>query len=445
MSKPMYVIATRASSDKDALEHVVERFYPGWGIQVVSLGGVRSSEALAEGLQGLDGRALYKLYIANKEDAESGVLPSRYSPTTVVHVVGKARVRNMRLEEIRHEVEKARAKLRLRLYFENGSYKFAPTLPIARPVLEEPEVYHDIMAFRVPEFAKSVVGLEPGWYIALRDVGGRHVVFSRGEPAGFFKIRDNLGVEPYNGRKPESVNIVDLAEANREFVLKLVEATLDWVKSLGDYDHVLVPWSGGKDSTMALYLALKLFGRSRVSPVFVDIDVDFPENKLFVEEVSSQLGIDLVVKRLELKPHLLVNGLPEHSNRWCSRLKVSKLEEAYGEVCSGGARCLVLVGDRDVESESRSSKPPFFTKGNLTYAYPLKQWSTLLLQVATVVLGVPLNPLYEQGFYRLGCYICPSLRGWEVELIKNSPRLNWLLGEESFREFLKKREFTSNS
>ncbi|MGC9122150.1 MAG: hypothetical protein ACP5HP_04345, partial [Thermogladius sp.] len=80
MSKPMYIIATRASSDKDALEHVVERFYPGWGIQVVSLGGVRSSEALAEGLQGLDGRALYKLYIANREDAESGVLPSRYSP-----------------------------------------------------------------------------------------------------------------------------------------------------------------------------------------------------------------------------------------------------------------------------------------------------------------------------------------------------------------------------
>ncbi|WP_157861142.1 hypothetical protein [Desulfurococcus amylolyticus] len=44
-------------------------------------------------------------------------------------------------------------------------------------------------------------------------------------------------------------------------------------------------------------------------------------------------------------------------------------------------------------------------RSNLTYAYLLKQWSTLLLEAAYEALGIKKNPLYGIGFHRLGCYI----------------------------------------
>ncbi len=442
--KPMYMIATRAGSDRSAVEHAVSKYYRDWGISIVSLGGSRSSADLTKGLNSFTTRALYVIYLANREDADKTIIPSTTSPNTVVHVVEKAKIRNMRLEEIRREIERARASLRTRLYYEGGFYKFKPSSSSARPLVEDPEVYHDILAFRVPGFMSGLVGLKEGWYIALRDIGGRHIIYSEGRPAGFLRIRDDLGFDKYTGLQPREIDLEETARINRDYILRLVDETAAWIRDLGSFDTVLVPWSGGKDSTFILQLAVREFGKSRVVPVFVDIDVDFPQNKVLVGEVSEKLGVGVVVKRLELKPHLPLKGFPTHEDRWCSRLKVSAIEEAYREVCPRDAQCLVLVGDRDVESESRSQKPPVFSRGNLTFAYPLKQWSTLLLQLASITLGVTLNPLYELGFYRIGCYICPSLRGWEVEIIKNSPALNSLREDALFKSFLEKRTTSSS-
>ncbi|WP_048815906.1 hypothetical protein [Desulfurococcus amylolyticus] len=84
---------------------------------------------------------------------------------------------------------------------------------------------------------------------------------------------------------------------------------------------------------MALNLALSVYGGSRVVPVFVDIDVNLLLNRYFIKQVSEELGIEPVVKNLELKPLLSSRGSPTYSNRWCSGLNVSKPEETYSEYC----------------------------------------------------------------------------------------------------------------
>ncbi|WP_440059357.1 phosphoadenosine phosphosulfate reductase domain-containing protein [Thermogladius sp. 4427co] len=438
----MYSIITRASSDKKTLEHVIETFYRGWGIRLESLGGSRDSSVLTERVGAIISSALYTIYIVNREDFEKGFYPAFNSPRLVVHVVKKSKIRNMRIEEVFSEIEKARARLRLNISVEDGVIKFGWR---GKSLVEEPQVYHDIFALRVPGFMSDVVGLPEGWYLALRDLGGRHFIIDRNGVSGYFVIRDYLGVEKYIGRSPETISLEEISRNNYNYIMEIVEAVKNWLGHLGDYDYVFVPWSGGKDSTMALNLALAVYGKSKVIPVFVDIDVDLPLNRYFIRQVSEELGIEPVVKRLDLKPLLLSKGFPTHHDRWCSRLKVSKLEETYTEYCGKGSECVVIVGDRDVESESRSLKPPVFKKGNLTYAYPLKQWSTLLLQSAYEVLGIRKNPLYDTGFYRLGCYICPSLRGWEIEIIERSNELVKNIDISIFKEFLERRRVISSS
>ncbi len=71
------------------------------------------------------------------------------------------------------------------------------------------------------------------------------------------------------------------------------------------------------------------------------------------------------------------------------------------------------MGDRDTESEARARKPPVRRRRGYLEAAPLKQWATIHVQHYIWSRGLPLNPLYKLGFYRLGCYICPALTSLE--------------------------------
>ncbi len=42
----------------------------------------------------------------------------------------------------------------------------------------------------------------------------------------------------------------------------------------------------------------------------------------------------------------------------------------------------------------------------------------MMVQLFILMRGFDLHPLYYEGFYRLGCTVCPSLAEWEVELLK---------------------------
>lgn len=78
-------------------------------------------------------------------------------------------------------------------------------------------------------------------------------------------------------------------------------------------------------------------------------------------------------------------------------------------------------------------------EGKLVLA-PIKQWSTLHIQLYMIMNNIPLNPLYIKGFYRIGCYICPALRSWELYIMLNDPEIrNMLEDKRLYKLFLEKR------
>ncbi|HIP90275.1 MAG TPA: hypothetical protein EYH22_01850, partial [Candidatus Nanopusillus sp.] len=51
--------------------------------------------------------------------------------------------------------------------------------------------------------------------------------------------------------------------------------------------------------------------------------------------------------------------------------------------------------------------------------FPIKYWSGCAVQLYILMNNLKLHPLYYEGFYRLGCTICPSLSEWERSLLRS--------------------------
>ncbi len=441
--KPLYRIYVRAGKDRDALRAAIRRFYSGWGIVAESLRGKRDPRSIAEEIEAHareDGDT-YTLYIAGREDS---AVVEILEDTGLVNLsaiqLAKKRVRNARLEEIYWGIERARARLRLRLA---ASPERSITVHLAvKPRLEmlaDDQPYADVflatMGWRkwlARLGAKEAI--ESSTVILERLAGGKHIVYLGVHPLYELSIPDTGAprISRLDSRgEQEEGREASINENNVEYAISFYErvslrllrdARVRAEEKLGHIDAVVIPWSGGKDSTITLMLARKIF--KDIVAVYVDTGVDFPQTREYIEDFSERYSIELIRVRAPVRENISRYGLPLHNNRWCTGLKLEALYEVFRKL---GERLLVVTGDRDAESEARSKRPPIrlerVAAGRVeaVVVTPLKQWSTMLIQLYAKYRNIELNPLYEQGFYRLGCYICPALRSWEKTLIRKEP------------------------
>ncbi len=183
--------------------------------------------------------------------------------------------------------------------------------------------------------------------------------------------------------------------------------------------RVIVSFSGGKDSSALL----EIVRRSGVNHLvyFNDTGLELPETLRFVEDT----GYDLVGDAGDAFWRYVGGfGPPARDYRWCC--KVIKLLPTY-RALKALAPGLTLVGQRRFESSARMASPPIWRNrwlpGFVTGA-PINDWSALQTWLYLKLRSVRVNPLYERGFERLGCYLCPASRLSEfVKLEKSYPDL----------------------
>ncbi len=431
----MYRIIVRAKKDKKAVEHVVETYYRN-GYEVVSLQGARSVEEIIGGVESIATRERYNIVLLGRRYSEhADAIERETGRNTVVVVLDKVAVRNTRPEHLYSAIEEAKARQRLSVYW-RGRYLYSRGGPMVEiPVSPRGDIFVFMHRHRV------IGGLGIGDYLVYR-VEENHYVLSGPRVAGSFSVPEKYREIMYSGEPAARVSLESLVADNEYEIYRWEYGPVEaFMESLGDPELVLVPWSGGKDSTTLLYIATRIYGAERVVAVTAEMDYDFPDTRLFIEEVADKLGIQLVTVPVNLKPHIPSRGLPMANDRWCTELKVEALERKYRELC-GDRDCLVLVGDRDVESSARSKRPLIRrTATGYLQATPLRQWSTLTLQLYMLAEKIPVNPLYEEGFYRIGCYICPFLRSLELLIMTRSERFRVLWRDEYFYSFLRSKGY----
>jgi phosphoadenosine phosphosulfate reductase len=181
----------------------------------------------------------------------------------------------------------------------------------------------------------------------------------------------------------------------------------------GGFENMAVSFSGGKDSLVALDLAVRV---GITKAVYCDTTADFDETVEYVEKVRGFYGIDLVTARgaAEFFDSIDHVGLPTRRARWCCEV------HKYGPIAryarERGIKAFV-TGLRRNESPRRTlyeerDQNPMIPVPQIN---PILDWTTEDIWSYIHTYGLPYNPLYDKGLKRVGCWCCPykSDSEWE--------------------------------
>jgi phosphoadenosine phosphosulfate reductase len=193
-----------------------------------------------------------------------------------------------------------------------------------------------------------------------------------------------------------------------------------------------VSFSGGKDSLVTL--ALTKLVSSRFDAIFLNTTVEFEETVSFVRETAKLLGVNLIEA---IPPHNFFDlceelGPPSTRMKWCCKTqKFSPQNQLINELYSNGV--LVISGIRKAESNIRSrfnkvQRNKMIPKQVL--AFPILDWSSLDVWLYLLWKNIPHNKMYDYGFARIGCWVCPEKSLRDFKLVETfRPGLSERLGQ----------------
>ena len=226
---------------------------------------------------------------------------------------------------------------------------------------------------------------------------------------GYIRIKELLPLKSKTYQDPDWEKVI----SNNTYHLKNLERNaIRAIKShIRDRPTVNVSFSGGKDSTAVLNLARKA-GVSKA--FFIDTGIEFPETIKFIEEQ----GVEIIRKGGDFWQAVEKAGPPGKDNRWCCKLLKLNPLKIY---LAGTGPCVTIQGNRWYESWNRagldetSQNPANPLQLNIS---PIRNWRAFEVFLYLWWQKIQLNPLYDQGIERIGCYLCPAMLESEYNAIR---------------------------
>ena len=125
-------------------------------------------------------------------------------------------------------------------------------------------------------------------------------------------------------------------------------------------------------------------------------------------------------------------GPPGKDYRWCCKItKLAPLSRLLQEKFPDGA--LNIVGQRAFESLDRARSPRVWRNRWLPQILtitPIQEWTQLLVWLYIWDRKLPYNPLYEKGFDRIGCFMCPAAFTAEYKHVEETHPELWKKWED---------------
>ncbi|MFX1505461.1 MAG: phosphoadenosine phosphosulfate reductase family protein [Promethearchaeota archaeon] len=270
--------------------------------------------------------------------------------------------------------------------------------------------------------------------VGLAKMDGHQMVQRRRGVAVKTKYREKattpLRSYPLKWERIISANQNSLELLEREAV-KFIERTAEKFKK-----H-LVAYSGGKDSLVTLDLVTN--SNVDFEIIFSDTLLEYPETLENLKHIEEKYQKRILVNKNEswnFWERFKQFGPPSRNSRWCCKsAKLSPINEIM-ENFPNEEEILCYIGKRRYESlgrsrEPRVSKNPWIPKQ--VSAAPINNWNAfeVFLYIYKHNLTKYLNPLYNQGFIRIGCWVCPASSLSDFEIMKEShPNLFMKLNKE---------------
>ena len=172
------------------------------------------------------------------------------------------------------------------------------------------------------------------------------------------------------------------------------------IKRLQTYEPsegYILAFSGGKDSIVLKDLVIKSGVIYR--GVYSLTTIDPPDLVQYVKKYHSD--IEIIRPEVPFLKRLVTRGFPIRNNRWCCQ----EYKENVGK--EGG---FVLTGIRYAESNKRKKRTMVescIRSANKRFLHPVIDWSDIDIWDYIHGNGLKYCKLYDEGWKRLGCMLCP--------------------------------------
>ena len=245
----------------------------------------------------------------------------------------------------------------------------------------------------------------PGQAIKIKKIGSGKVSFLSGKP-----LMD------------------DIIRANAPYMKRLVKDAINTIKGIANQKEfsdtqVYVSFSGGKDSLVTVDLTRSAI-KKPFKVFFANTGIEFPQTVDFVRRFCKDNNIELteVDARDAFFENLTNFGPPAKDFRWCCKVcKLAPINSIMEECTRGGRKCLTIDGKRKYESFTRSRIAPKeenpFIPGQVS-VFPIRNWRAIEVWLYIYYRKLDHNPLYDLGFERVGCWLCPAELSAEYYRVK---------------------------
>ncbi|MDH5815410.1 MAG: phosphoadenosine phosphosulfate reductase family protein [Candidatus Nezhaarchaeota archaeon] len=336
------------------------------------------------------------------------------------------------------------------LYYspDKSIWRFRPSYEgAARLVLENAAPYVEVLKDRIrlwDELAKSEFrgdAIPPsGKYVIL--------VNSKFSTIGVAVSLDNGRLKVVKVWEPHRPHVRDkksdwgiAIRANEPHMEVEEKRAITLITKITEGRKVFVSYSGGKDSLVTLLLTLRALGD--VPLLFNDTGIEAPATIEHVWEVANRFGLELIYASAGdiFWKALPTYGPPARDYRWCCKVcKLVPIAKAVREKFQG--EVYTILGQRKYESFARLRASVIERSRwipNLLGVSPIRDWSALHVWLYLMKEKVRFNPLYKEGFDRIGCWLCPACELAEFERVKELYPDLWSKWEESALEWCKEK------
>jgi len=217
---------------------------------------------------------------------------------------------------------------------------------------------------------------------------------------------------------------------------KKLERSLSAIKFILERFKTMVAWSGGKDSTVVLHLALEI--KPDVLAVFHNTTNEYPETLRYVRKLAKDWKLNFIETKPKKTFWQCMNEYGFPKKRWWKH-------EERGTMLGGTPRCCYwlkhepaarIIKEKNIQAvlrgltieESFTRRMSIMTRSmmkvvktnvpyQVVYCDPIAFWRSDEVFDYFEKNAIPLNPVYEFTD-RIGCKVCTSFRGWETQLMR---------------------------
>lgn len=185
-----------------------------------------------------------------------------------------------------------------------------------------------------------------------------------------------------------------------------------------DEEHIVVSFSGGKDSTVTADLAVKALSNPCLVHIFGNTTLEFPSTVEYASRFRSNhpQAIFQIAKNDEQVFYDVCDdiGPPARMMRWCcSMFKTGPITRVINSMYRN-QQILTFYGIRKSESVSRSKYNRIEDSSDSvkiqqqTVASPIFFWKDIDIWLYILAEGIDFNDAYRLGYDRVGCWCCPN-------------------------------------